>query len=150
MKIFDYADLGGKHSWDYTMNGITPENEGIKPILVTDEEINIGDVLVINDIAYSVCSLSGKAMKYQTAYVERLENQRVFVGKEEPKDINYSSEITCPYCGSEFESWEMDDEDDEYECGICKCIFSYQREVTVEYCSQPVRKVKPRFLHLAN
>lgn len=146
MKIFDYADLGDKRSWDYTMNGITPEDEGIKPILETNEDINMGEVLIINDIAYSICAMSGKAMKYQAAYVERLNNQKMFVGNKEPRKINYSSEITCPYCGCEYESWEMDDYDDEYECENCKSIFSYQRNVTVEYCSQPVRKVKPRFL----
>lgn len=33
MKIFDYADLGSKRSWDFSMNGLTPEDNGIKPIM---------------------------------------------------------------------------------------------------------------------
>lgn len=60
MKIFDYADLGSKRSWDFSMNGLTPEDNGIKPIIETDKEINIGDTLIIDNTAYGVTSLAGK------------------------------------------------------------------------------------------
>lgn len=140
MKIFDYADLGGKRSWYYAEKGITPESEGIGPILETDKEIEFGSLLIINNIAYRICCMAGKTSKIQCAYAERVKEQNVFVYGEDPKDRDYTHEITCPYCGAEIESWEMGDEDDEYECEYCSSTFSYQRIVTVQYCSQPVKK----------
>lgn len=143
MKIFDYGDLGKKRSWDYSMNGITPEDDGIRPIIETDKEINIGDVLIIDNVAYHICCISGKGSKYNIAYVERLRNQRVFVDREEPEEECYTDQITCPYCGYEnSDSWEADDDEYEYECPCCMSTFSYQRNVTVEYCSQPVKKAE--------
>ncbi len=147
MKIFDYADLGNKRSWDYSEKGITPEEDDINPILITDKEINMDKLFIINGIAYYVCSMSGKGNIRQVAYVERLKNQAVFIDDEEPEDKDYTNEITCPYCNTEIESWEMDEEDNEYECESCKSTFSYQRIVTVEYCSQPVKKSIPIVLN---
>lgn len=148
MKIFDYADLGSKRSWDYSQNGLTPEDDGIKPIIETDKEINIGETLIIGNVAYSVTALSGKGGKYHTAYVEKLKNQKVFIDGEEPEDEDYTEQITCPYCGYEnSDSWEAGDNEDEYECPYCGSVFSYQRNVTVEYCSQPVRKAKAVYLN---
>lgn len=139
MKIFNYADLCGKYSWDYSSKGTTPEVDGIPPIMETDKIIEMGDVLIIDNVVYAVSSMSGKGDTY-AIYVKKLKNQDIFVGNKEPKDHNYTSEITCPFCGYEMESWEMDDEEDDYECGNCGSTFSYQRHVTVEYCSQPKYK----------
>ena len=48
--------------------------------------------------------------------------------------------ITCPYCGDEnVDSWEMGSDDGEEECQTCGSTFSWQREVSVTYNSQPVR-----------
>ena len=141
MKIFDYADLGNKKSWDYLKNGTTPEEDGIDPVINTDKKFDIGDTLIINNIAYCICCISGEADKRNIAYVERLKEQRVFINSEEPENQEYTQQITCPYCGYEDEtSFESDDEEDEEECPCCGSIFSYQRNVTVEYCSQPVKK----------
>lgn len=147
MKIFDYNDLNGKHSWDYSQNGKTPEDDGILPILQTEKEISMGDLLIINGFAYYISCMSGKGMKMQYAYADKLKEQGVFISNEEPTERNYTDEITCPYCGCEIESWEMSDSEDEYECQNCKSIFSYERNVTVEYCSSPVRKSEPIFLN---
>ena len=140
MKIFDYADLGRKRSWDYSELGITPEADGISHVYETDKRIDVGDILIIENAAYTVCGLSGKGDTYHTAYVQKLNNQAVYIENKEPRDQNYTSEITCPFCGCEIESWEMDDEDDDYECENCGSRFSYQREVSVSYCSQPKYK----------
>ena len=147
MKIFDYADLNGKHSWDYSEKGTTPEDDGILPILETDKEINMGDLLIINNIAYYVCCMSGRGMKMQYAYVDKLKEQDVFISNAEPTERDCTSEITCPYCGCEIESWEMSDSEEEYECQNCKSIFSYERIVTVEYCSSPIKKSEPIILN---
>lgn len=143
MKIFDYADLGSKRSWDFSMNGLTPEDNGIKPIIETDKEINIGDTLIIDNTAYGVTSLARKGGRYHTAYVKKLKLQKVFIDGEEPEDKDYTGQITCPYCGYENgDSCEADDYEDECECPCCGSVFSYQRNVTVEYCSQPVKKAE--------
>lgn len=54
----------------------------------------------------------------------------------EPDDESYTNNVKCPYCGYENnDSWEMDDNDDNHECGGCGAIIAYERVVTVEYCS---------------
>lgn len=143
MKIFDYADLGDKRFWHYSEKGITPEDEGIKPISVTDKAIKIGELLIIGGTAYTICCMSGKGGNYNTAYAEKIKNQSVIVDGEDPEEQYATDEITCPYCECEIESFEMQDEDDNYECPFCRSIFSYQREVSVTYSSQPVRKREP-------
>lgn len=49
----------------------------------------------------------------------------------------YADEVTCPYCGYEFnDSWELPDSD-EVECDECHKIFYYERNVSVTYeCSK--------------
>lgn len=146
MKIYDYADLGGKRSWDYE-DGRTPEDDGVRPIMITDKEINIGEPLIIDGTAYCVCCVSAKRMKRQYAYVERLKEQKVFTEDEEPEERYYTRNIVCPFCGNEIEGFEMNDYEDEYECECCGSVFSYEREVTVEYYSKPVKKSEPVVLN---
>ncbi len=60
--------------------------------------------------------------------------------KDEPKRET-GFEITCPFCGYECsDSWDKSDEDEEFYCESCGSIYSYTREVTVEYSSVPVKK----------
>ena len=141
MEIYDYADLGDMRSWDYSMNNRTPKDDGIDPIFITDKEIEVGQILIIDNTAYIVCTMSGKGNKYYIAYVEKTKNQLVFVNGEEPKEHNYEDNLICPYCGYEdSDSWELDDEEDEHVCGSCGSTFAYQRIITTHYFSQPVKK----------
>ena len=55
MEIYDYSDLGDKYSCDYSMNNRTPRDDGIEPIAVTDKEIEMGELLIINNVAYTIC-----------------------------------------------------------------------------------------------
>lgn len=58
----------------------------------------------------------------------------------EPEDKDYENNVICPYCGYEdIDSWELSNDDEEHECGRCRAVMSYQRVVTVEYCSSPVK-----------
>jgi len=59
------------------------------------------------------------------------------------RDRQYETECICPYCGTEnSNSWELPDEDDNYECESCGGIYNYSRIVTVEYTSSPVKPPK--------
>ena len=141
MEIYDYADLGNMRSWDYSMNNRIPRDDGIEPIAVTDKEIEMGELLIINNVAYTICSLSGKGNKFQIAYVERVKNQSVLIDGEDPEEQYGTDNITCPYCGYEnADSWEADESDDHYECPNCGSYFSYEREVIISYYSSPIEK----------
>lgn len=144
MEIFNYKDLGNKR-WDYH-SAEDIKKDGISPLLTTNEEINMGDVLIINSTAYTVSSRGGRGNVYTWCLVDKIKNQQVFSGNKDASDINYTSEIVCPFCGNEVgDSWEMEGEED-YECGNCQSHFSYQRHVTVEYCSQPLKKSEVKML----
>lgn len=144
MEIYDYSDLGNMRSWDYSMNNRNPRDDGIEPIAVTDKEIEMGELLIINNVAYTICSLSGKGNKFQIAYVERIKNQSVFIDGEDPEEQYGTDNITCPYCGYEnADSWEADESDNHYECPNCGSYFFYEREVSVSYYSSPIEKNEP-------
>lgn len=144
MEIYDYADLGNMRSWDYSMNNRNPRDDGIEPIAVTDKEIEMGELLIINNVAYTICSLSGKGNKFHIAYIERVKNQSVFIDGEDPEEQYGTDNITCPYCGYEnADSWEADESDDHYECPNCGSYFSYEREISVSYYSSPIEKSEP-------
>jgi len=50
-------------------------------------------------------------------------------------DHKYTDNIICPWCGhKDRDSWESDDNGEE-ECGDCGKEFTYERIVTVEYCT---------------
>lgn len=49
-------------------------------------------------------------------------------------DCELTSALVCPYCGyEERDSWEVEPDDGERECGHCGEEYSYNRQVTVEY-----------------
>lgn len=148
MKIFDKKDLNKikKQSWDYE-NNASPEDDGIIPLAETDEKIEIMVPIIVKGIAYTIGSLHGKVendvFTPRWGIASKMEFQEIFVEDEEAEEQNYTDDIVCPYCGhTEGDSWECSDEEDEHECVNCGSIFSYQREVTVNYCSQPVKKAE--------
>lgn len=100
--------------------------------LVEVEKIDIKDVLRIKGELYRVCIV---ATRSGYAVVDKINEL-----KDNPEELIETDEITCPYCLSKIESFEMDDSDDDYECPCCGSRFSYQREVIVAYNSQPISK----------
>lgn len=125
MKVYDKS---AKEGFGLKENAI--------PLVEVDSEISMDDLLKIEGHLYTVCM---KAQKENYVVVEEL---NVIELPDEPEEHNYTNEITCPYCESEIESFEMDDEDYDYECPYCHSHFSYQREVTVTYNSQPISKAE--------
>ena len=48
----------------------------------------------------------------------------------------YTKQIVCPWCGYELEDcWEWGDSGDEETCSDCGKVFSYERNMTVDYCT---------------
>ena len=59
----------------------------------------------------------------------------------EPKE--FEQNIICPYCGHVYsDSFERSDEDTT-ECQICGGTIHYERIVTIEYTTEPVKPPKP-------
>lgn len=58
----------------------------------------------------------------------------------EGSEVEYSSDFTCPYCGSvDDDAWELSDDEGETHCGSCGSEMKYERVVTVEYNIRPVK-----------
>lgn len=58
-----------------------------------------------------------------------------------PKELQQN--IICPYCGHVYrDSFERSDEDTT-ECQICGGTIHYERIVTIEYTTEPVKPPKP-------
>jgi len=109
-----------------------PEIENYPYIGEIDIELSLGEVAKVGDSYYvpGVLSLADKR-----AGVRKMEIDL------QPADKDYEHELTCPYCGyRDGDSWELSrDDEEEHECGRCGAIMSYQRAVTVEYNSSPVK-----------
>lgn len=59
-----------------------------------------------------------------------------------PEVKEFEPHIICPYCGAiDYASFERGDEDTT-ECGDCGGTIHYQRVVTVEYTTEPVKPPK--------
>lgn len=64
-----------------------------------------------------------------------------------PEPREFEPNIICPYCGNiDSASFERSDEDTT-ECGECGGTIHYQRIVTVEYTTEPVKPPKPIRAH---
>lgn len=55
----------------------------------------------------------------------------------ENEECSLEDEITCPNCYGTLESWELDNSG-ELECEQCGCVYEYQRDVVVTYCTTVV------------
>lgn len=96
-----------------------------------DIDANIHEVIKIGDSYYSPRVLN---LENKSAGVKKVEINL------EPEDEECEDKVTCPYCGyTDEDSWELEEDDDEHECGRCGAIMSFQRVVTVEYNSYPVK-----------
>jgi len=104
-----------------------------------------GDLEVEASVIEHLTPFLHNGFRYSPNHYSRKNNFVVCVKKlideNEEIDYEYVSEITCPYCGyKNTDSWEMPDESDNEYCDNCGSEYSYCREVTVEYCSQKIKK----------
>lgn len=55
-------------------------------------------------------------------------------------DTEYTSEITCPWCGYEMtDSWERSHDSDQTDCDNCGRKYEYERDVTVTYSTKKLK-----------
>jgi hypothetical protein len=103
----------------------------MKTLLTTQDEVYWGLVFRFSGKTYVVGQISptdGIAVC-----------REITIGEGEDKD--YESKIICPYCGyADQASLEAGDSEENRECGVCGGVFSFYREVTVEYSTSPVAK----------
>lgn len=136
MKLYLKSDL---NLLNYAFGKSTPENDGITPLAETEQNIDIGYPIVINNQAYALYTIH-RNQNY--AILEPISNN-VFVWGEEPKEHKHETQVTCPYCEYADEaSQELDEEDDNRMCPCCGSIFSYQRNIIVTYSSAPVKQAE--------
>lgn len=97
-----------------------------------DASINLFEVICIDGDYYVPGVLAGDRTY---AGVRKIEIDL------EPSDREYKNNLTCPYCGYvDNDSWELSSDcEEEHECGRCGGVMSYERIVTVEYSSSPVK-----------
>lgn len=104
------------------------------PIAETDKEIDISQVLRINGKFYSVWM---KRSDNSYAYVEEID-----LSKSED-ELYYEDEIICPNCKTAvLDSWECADYDNNFKCGKCGSVFSYERIVNPTYNMKLIKKGK--------
>lgn len=108
-----------------------PELENYPYIGEIDVKLNISEIVQIGN-------------DYFAPGVLRYDNNTAGVRKIEidfePEDKNYESNLKCPYCGYEDnDSCELSDDDEEHECSSCGATMSFERVVTVDYSSSPVK-----------
>jgi hypothetical protein len=124
MKLYDISDWC-KHGLEVT------DYPYIGEVDISVDNYVFGTPIMAGETCYAVSALSKTE---NAAGVRKMEIN------EEPDDQCLTNQIKCPYCGYENrDSWECADSNDEYERGRCQGVFSYERVVTVEYNSYPVK-----------
>lgn len=106
-----------------------------KSFFSIDKEIDFSEKLKINDKLYSTCC--GLTLENDKDYCFLVEEFKF----EDEIDTKIESEITCPYCNYELsDSWDYSSDEDDIDCENCDSLFSYTREITVDYWCKPISK----------
>ena len=117
-----------------------PGNKSYKPdFKMSDEptmfktgEVNIYDILENNQNFYVVCRIN-PSINY--AMVDKLEKNPTYI-----KNVEYESELICPYCGSiKLDMWEYSENNGTIECGSCGMDYEFERQVEVTYSSVGIK-----------
>ena len=118
-----------------SVKGSFDEGE-VKYLGETDQVIEFGVLLKFNSRYYRCLALNPKENALYVRFVD--------FWIPEDKDSYTNDYLTCPYCGYEdHDSFELPDEDDEYECPQCGSTLKYHREIGVSYDVEVVEGKEP-------
>lgn len=107
-----------------------------------NKDIDFKQLLLINNNYYRCCRLSMR----NELFVRWVCCQGDLPEDEETYNEDY---LVCPQCGYENrDSFELPDEDDEYECPRCGSILKYNRRITVSYDCEVVKRNEPLEIEL--
>ena len=108
-----------------------------------DQEVELGPLLQIDRLYYRWCSLD---IKNDILTVEKIEH----CDSLPKEDSTYTNDnLVCPYCGYEnLDSFELPEEDDEYECPQCGSTLKYVKNICVDFDCELVAERDPLEIEL--
>ena len=117
------------------VNGVFDEGEA-KYLGETDQVIEFGVLLKVNNRYYRCSALNAGENSLYVRFVDFCIPQ--------DNDTYTDDYLTCPYCGyKDHDSFELPEEDDEYECPQCGSILKYHKEISVSYDVEVVEGKEP-------
>lgn len=140
MEIYDKNELTKRPLYDY-MSNITPIKDGIPPIAISDSDINIHDVVIIQSKAYRIEYVLSRPNGEKWAIADRLPNENNFIS-DDISETEFSPTMKCPYCGHEVkDSWTYQRQGDNVICQHCHSLFEYERKIEISYKTKPISRV---------
>ncbi|HRZ18736.1 MAG TPA: hypothetical protein P5136_01650 [Methanofastidiosum sp.] len=126
MKAYEFNLDMFKNDYDYNSDHVIFE------IAVAD----VADVILYKDQYYRICMIN-----YHLGIIGVEKTEFNTTGKK----YQFEQYITCPYCGyRDNDSWEISSDSGEMTCGACSSTFFYERNVTVDYTTVPIKSTEVR------
>ena len=124
------------------INGLFDKGEA-KYLGETDQEVEFGALLKVNNRYYRCSVLNSEENSLYVRFVD------YWIPKDE--DTYNNDYLICPYCGyKDCDSFELSDEEDEYECPQCGSILKYHKEISVSYDVEVVKEKEPLEIEFRN
>jgi len=112
LKPIDYYEKCFKADYDYSDI----------PTLFESDSVSYGDIVMFNGKTFVICMTDPK---HNFSFAKPIEIN------SNPEDTQNDNELECPVCGKkDQDSFELSNEDEEYECGYCGSILSFKTWVT--------------------
>lgn len=101
-----------------------------------ENKLGVFDIFTYRGKKYACCSSEPKVNQVLVEEITDEHKKDLF----EEDEFFQEDKVWCPFCGSKNEdSWELSDSDDNYECGSCGSILSYERIVDVSYTTKLIK-----------
>lgn len=123
LKPDNFYNNVGKNDYDYS---------DVEILFESNNDINVSQVVNFKGESYSICIINR----------ERGISLIKKINIDLTSDSNYSEDVLeCPCCGwKNQDSWELKDDDDNYECGSCGAVLAYTTEMTRSFHVDVIEK----------